>query len=171
MHIIILLILSIGVYNDLFAQSSLTKIKGGAEQVIEDAKWKNRILLVCSKSYNAPDASFFQQSYKNIDFAGFREREILIVSVLEKPRIAWVLSNNQYGSDPKMWIAPAETDVEKLTELGACHKGQNSVALIGKDGSMKKTWVGDFPKNEELFSLIDAMPMRQQEMRQQSDGN
>jgi len=37
--------------------------------------------------------------------------------------------------------------------------------LIGKDGGEKRRWQDSLPRGE-LFDTIDAMPMRQYEMRQ-----
>ncbi len=167
MRVIVLLGLSVGFFGFASAQSAIHRVPGGAEQILRTAKWENRILVTCSKSYDAPDTHFFQHFYKAHDASGFRERDILIVSVLDEPPIVWVLSNNRLGSDPRIWKSERDSDVQIMSELGQCKTGQNSIVLIGKDGELKKKWVGTAPSNVELFTLIDAMPMRQQKMRQQ----
>ncbi|MDB9741660.1 DUF4174 domain-containing protein [Akkermansiaceae bacterium] len=40
---------------------------------------------------------------------------------------------------------------------------ESSIVLIGKDGGVKRRW--NTLKLEEIFALIDSMPMRQNEMR------
>ena len=47
--------------------------------------------------------------------------------------------------------------------LGVEEKGF-AVVLVGKDGSVKKVWK-DPVDPKAIFSIIDAMPMRQQEMK------
>ena len=44
-------------------------------------------------------------------------------------------------------------------------RSENTVILIGKDGGIKLNRQ-DQTRLEDLFALIDAMPMRQEEMRQ-----
>lgn len=44
------------------------------------------------------------------------------------------------------------------------YEGQFHVSLIGKDGHLKSHWEAPVIP-EEVFSMIDAMPMRQSEMR------
>lgn len=70
---------------------------------------------------------------------------------------------------------PALTDrnIEVLTEaapgsklrksLGVAERGF-AVVLVGKDGGVKKIW-RDPVDPKSIFTIIDAMPMRQQEMR------
>ena len=47
--------------------------------------------------------------------------------------------------------------------LGVEEKGF-AVVLVGKDGSVKKVW-HDLVDPKQIFTVIDAMPMRQDEMR------
>jgi hypothetical protein len=70
---------------------------------------------------------------------------------------------------------PALTDrnIEVLTEaapgsklrksLGVAERGF-AVVLVGKDGGVKKIW-RDPVDPKSIFTVIDAMPMRQREMR------
>ena len=39
------------------------------------------------------------------------------------------------------------------------------MALIGLDGDIKRVWRDEMPDAETVFALIDAMPMRQQELQ------
>lgn len=60
-------------------------------------------------------------------------------------------------------LAAEERDL-LLLWTPALHEGQFHVSLIGKDGHLKNRWNAPVAP-EEVFSLIDAMPMRQNEMR------
>jgi len=46
-----------------------------------------------------------------------------------------------------------------------CGEGDQVTALIGLDGEIKQTWRDQVPSAETVFALIDAMPMRQQELQ------
>jgi hypothetical protein len=66
-----------------------------------------------------------------------------------------------------------QRNIEVLTEahpgsklrksLGVAEHGF-AVVLVGKDGSVKKVW-RDPVDPHQIFTIIDSMPMRQQEMR------
>jgi len=59
--------------------------------------------------------------------------------------------------------APAALD-QTLQSLFA--KADEEVLLIGKDGGLKEAWP-TLPSTQELATIIDSMPMRQQEMQRQ----
>ena len=46
-----------------------------------------------------------------------------------------------------------------------------AAALVGKDGGVKMRSTTPVPLQTDLYTLIDAMPMRQQEMRRQTGGS
>lgn len=131
---------------------------------IEDAQWRNRIIVTCSKSEPGGDVSFGAAYIDGIDRAGFIDRDILILHVLQKPRsgILAIAPTQQ----PQMKILKDEDQVAHVVKRAKCKSDKNAVALIGKDGQLKKVWRGRGPSNAELFGLIDAMPMRKMEMRE-----
>lgn len=47
----------------------------------------------------------------------------------------------------------------------ACQSAQESLCLIGKDGTLEARWLDQPPSDASLFAIIDAMPMRRQEIR------
>ena len=57
---------------------------------------------------------------------------------------------------------------ESKNELGALkqsfNKDEFKMLLIGKDGSVKKTYLKPTPM-DEIYEVIDSMPMRQEEMK------
>jgi hypothetical protein len=59
-----------------------------------------------------------------------------------------------------LWFRSADPDLRKRFGAGTSPLW----ILIGKDGSPKARW-SKVPSPDQLFGLIDAMPMRQAEMR------
>jgi len=58
-------------------------------------------------------------------------------------------------------ILRADGELRSSLKIG---DGSNVAILIGKDGTEKKRWDNP-PTPDEVFQLIDSMPMRQQEMQ------
>lgn len=135
----------------------------GPQNVLDEARWHNRLVVICSQKDGFRQNAFAADYLENIDRDGFKERDIMLLQILKKPRtgiLAILMTPEphlQLISDPDM--------VELISEKADCDSGQNSIALIGKDGGLKKIWRGYAPYNDSLFSVIDAMPMRQHEMR------
>lgn len=91
----------------------------------------------------------------NMDWDGFAERDLVVVSVRNGD--AYLI--NEVGQSSLI-------SDKVMTKIGAalfCAKGAD-VLLIGKDRGPKRQWRDTVPI-KELFETIDAMPMRQYEMR------
>lgn len=101
-------------------------------------RWKNRVLVLSASS--SDDVSLVKQrAVLASDRSGCSERELVAVEILGEQR------------------AKARKDLR----LG---EGFSAV-LIGKDGGVKLR--SDKPVTlDELYALIDAMPMRQREARE-----
>jgi len=93
----------------------------------------------------------------------WKSRVLLVRSAREDARLLefarmWSGTKNLLGAEERhlllLW-APAE---------GA---GDFGISLIGKDGGMKNEWK-EPASPADVFSLIDAMPMRREEMREES---
>jgi len=151
------------------AHAAPAQAQSVADEILQASEGLNRFIVTCSNTEGAPDTTFGMEYIKTIDGQAFIERDILMVSVMEEPRTAFILTPQSKGPYPNMWVAQMEADIKSLTEFAACKKGQNSVALIGKDGTTKRTWMDIAPTNEEMLAIIDAMPMRQEEMREKDE--
>lgn len=64
--------------------------------------------------------------------------------------------------DLKVFVNPETKEMQKLR-----NKTGFEVILIGKDGGVKKR-KAELMTTEELFGIIDAMPMRRSEMRRKN---
>jgi hypothetical protein len=110
-----------------------------AETDLSSFQWKNRVLVVLTPSAHDPRLGE-QQAIAAAAVAGFSERDLIVVA--------------EIGTD------------------GSLHRrfgtkvGDFQVVLVGKDGHSTLQWSKSV-SSEVLFSVIDKMPMRRDEMRQQ----
>ena len=116
---------------------------------LEDLQWKHRIILVFGNTESSNDAltTRFQQHMEDI-----HERDILYFLIGEN-----IVTN-------------ADSFLEKgytksLRKKYAVDEQTMSVILIGKDGGEK--YRRSYLDLEEIYGVIDVMPMRMREMQQQ----
>ena len=117
-------------------------------------QWKNRLLILFAPSEDAP----IYQSFKELLQRRTQEildRDLLIFHVLET------------GEGGLAHLPLNKGQVLFLRKRFSILPGQLIVILIGKDGEVKLR--GELPLGlSEIFSVIDAMPMRQREMRERA---
>ncbi|MCU0355573.1 MAG: DUF4174 domain-containing protein [Cytophagales bacterium] len=112
-------------------------------------RWKNRILLVFAQ--NATQVQKQLDQWQNAA-DGFRERQLLVIQALDK---SGVVAQNQ---------PLALADVQALRKQFNVRADEFAVVLVGKDGGEKRRWDKTVPP-DEIFAVIDAMPMRQSERK------
>ncbi|MEM6780242.1 MAG: DUF4174 domain-containing protein [Pseudomonadota bacterium] len=109
-------------------------------QSLEELRWQNRVLLVFNGDESVQDKVEAQAKIVVDHADGFAERDLIVRGITPAPDT--MARYMQFDVEPHQFI----------------------VILIGKDGGEKGRW--DKPvAAEELFALIDAMPMRQREMQ------
>ena len=116
---------------------------------LEDLQWQNRVILVFTNE-NLDNYSLYEKF--QVQQVEIEMRDILYFLFGKDVLTNYVgMLDQQTVRELKRKYQPLENEI--------------MVVLIGKDGSEKyrKTYL-DF---EEIFSIIDAMPMRQQEMAAQ----
>jgi Domain of unknown function (DUF4174) len=118
--------------------------------LLENYQWRNRLILVFAP---APEDELYQQQLEHLS----NENELL-----ERDLIVSHIFADQGGFTGKRRLSEEES--ETLREMFKVDKKTFAVVLIGKDGTEKQCWQEPV-KSAELYSLIDAMPMRQEEMR------
>ncbi|MDQ3396564.1 MAG: DUF4174 domain-containing protein [Deinococcota bacterium] len=111
---------------------------------LEGYSWKNRLLLVF-----APALEEYQEQKRLLvgQEAGLKDRDLLVFYLGEESPAGIEALKGRFGVGEEPFLA----------------------VLVGKDGGAK----GRFHKPvsaDELFSLIDGMPMRQQEMKTKACG-
>ncbi len=117
---------------------------------LSEYRWKNRLILLFSSQADNP---LYQQQRDLLraDQPGLDERDLLIFSVL----------SDRVASET------AIAGVERAATLRKRYRVDENTftfILIGKDGSEKMRSDTLVARNE-LYALIDAMPMRREEMR------
>lgn len=116
---------------------------------------KNRILILCSLKNG--DEKIVKKIYESTNWYEFAERDTTFVEI-SKNAVESVLGtkttnrarHHDYGNE--------------LRRRANCNDDLEFV-LIGKDTGVKARWTDDFTQ-EDLFSRIDAMPMRRYEMQE-----
>ena len=133
--------------------------------VIDDARWNARLLLMCGKEDAALGSPLQKAQFEIADWASYAEREITVVGVSLGTSIIFDTASFAAGGDGVNVHIWNDGDPE-LEQKADCLEGKPSLTLIGKDGGVKARW-DSAVFNEALFAIIDAMPMRQSEMRRQ----
>lgn len=121
-------------------------------QHFNNYKWKNRLLLVVSKP---ADSKALNQQLRilNSNTKGLEDRKLVIFKILPQSQKTPLKDDLWIYND--QWFQEYNTTHESF-----------KILLIGLDGSIKH--VQQTPITlEKLFSIIDAMPMRQAEMKHQ----
>lgn len=113
-------------------------------------------MLVFAPSENSPAYETQMQLFEGQE-TSFDDRNLLLVQILAEGESR---ANDQ-------WLD--EASAAKLRERFDVGKGEFCVILVGKDGTAKRR--DDVPvKPAVIFDEIDAMPMRQREIRERSNG-
>ena len=114
-------------------------------QQLSDFKWKNRVLIITNSPTHTNDFKKALQVIK--DSSKEIEQRDLIILIYKQ--------DNLYNLDDKeVLFKNSNTTIKHL----------NGFLLIGKDGGIKSKQ--PYPLQlEEIFELIDSMPMRRAEMK------
>ena len=122
---------------------------------LENYRWKNRVLLVFAPDER--DGLYQRQTaLANEARAGYRERDLVVVSVF-----------TESGRDEENSILQKGQTRQLRTDFRVSDS-QFCVILIGKDGG-EKLRQADVLAIEKLFGVIDAMPMRQSEVKRKNE--
>ncbi|MFS4484137.1 DUF4174 domain-containing protein [Hyunsoonleella sp. 2307UL5-6] len=118
-------------------------------QDIASLKWKHRILIIETNTLTNP-VYVEQIEHLALHAADLKDRKLII----------YQFNQDKYrlGINSKTTWKPTTTKIKK-THL------EYEITLIGLDGSVKLKQ-NSFLKTDTLFSIIDAMPMRQLEIIQ-----
>ena len=121
---------------------------------IRTYQWKNRLLFLFAPSEEDPSYRLLR---KEIDrqAKGVEDRDLLVFHILEK-------GVSRLGTEPL-----SSAQVLSLKKHLSAFPGKFMIILIGKDGGgkLRQDRLVDL---KEIFGIIDAMPMRQQEMRERT---
>jgi hypothetical protein len=121
-------------------------------QNLSEHQWKNRLLIVYTDDLNAEDYLQQLSELRKYD-AGLEERKLLIYKVHNNSFEVGLEENQEWK----------EITNESFWAQAQKPKNGLSITLIGLDGGTKNNITRVLPC-EELFALIDGMPMRKAEV-------
>jgi hypothetical protein len=129
---------------------------GGARMDFDlDAyQWKNRIILLFAPS---SDSDAYKRQMREFEGQGdgILDRDLIILKLFEN-------GESRFGD-----TSLSERVAPQMRRQFNVGEGKFSIFLMGKDGTIKLR--STVPVSvSEIFSLIDAMPMRQEEMRRKT---
>lgn len=130
----------------------------------DDLAWKARIILV--KAHEGSPSLKNQIKIIEDNNQAFKERDIIILFMRDKT----LSTNNLLNAFPLPSILD-ENWYEWIKGFIHGNTYKASVLLIGKDGGLKRIWTGnDLPvQSQEIFEVINSMPMRQQEIQNKDE--
>jgi hypothetical protein len=116
-----------------------------------DYQWENRLLVVSASAPGDPNLARQLQQVAATR-SEFAERDLVLIS----------LATDGTSQAGERQLDP--TQVEAIRAALGIDAGVFSVLLVGKDGGVKLSEEAVVPM-DDIYALIDTMPMRQQEMR------
>ena len=112
--------------------------------------WQNRLLLVFIPQVSDARLAVMEQTLASVE-CEFQDRDLLL---------------GVFATDAPGRIGAEKISADNVAALRSKYgikSHQFAVILVGKDGQPKST-LSQVPEIEQIFALIDTMPMRQQEM-------
>ena len=119
----------------------------------EAVRWEHRLLVISGNDASAAQQCRAFQAEEN----GLLERDLIVVDASEDPGVGEVGARAD--------IPPAAVFRDRFRMPADSFQ----VVLVGKDGGVKERRDELF-ETEAVFQIIDAMPMRMQEMREGGGG-
>ena len=120
-------------------------------QPFADYQWSHRLLLVFAPDLQNEEL-LEQQAHWSQVLEGMEERELKI----------WIITPEDMQGEPIPDPAPHLYDYYQVKTADF------EVILIGKDGGIKQRQ-NQLLTSQKLFAIIDAMPMRRNEIRQKNE--
>jgi len=118
--------------------------------------WQNRLMIIFTPALD--DRRLIHQRNLNVHaIEGLKERHMVVFAVIGDRRIG-----------PELGRAPASSAAaaEVLRQRFGVAPGHFAIVLVGKDGT-EKYRADDLVDPSVIFDIVDGMPMRRREMREQ----
>ena len=117
---------------------------------LQDFRWKNRVLVVFAPNASIPALKNVQESVDRMS-AEFEDRNLVLIELVDND-IARINGEDHHENMNKQFRDKFRVAVDSFR-----------IYLIGKDGGIKLKSDGQV-ELDEIFALIDTMPMRKREM-------
>lgn len=132
-----------------------------SSQTLEKHKWEHRILLViCGEIDNQSTIEDYSKQLQIIKYSaqGFKERKLMVYAIFSDRYRLLTLPTVQESQ----W-----TESPELFTVYNKQKKPFKIVLIGLDGGIKAERTS-LISSQELFDIIDGMPMRRSEMKRKN---
>ena len=126
------------------------QLANGQNDMLEQYQWENRLILLFGSISESAVEKQITELEK--DTEGITDRDLLIFHI-DRDEVRFIENSGNPASS-----------ANKLRNRYNIGEQEFHYILIGKDGGVKLN-KKEFVPNKDLFSVIDAMPMRQREMR------
>lgn len=123
-------------------------------QSLDAHRWENRVVIIKSSGDSTTEPYKEQFGMLEADPTRMEERKLILYLIVEDSYGIW-----RPGSEKTIW-KPLSNELTKKLDP----KKEFQVILLGLDGGVKLHREAVISK-EELFRIIDAMPMRISELR------
>ena len=127
---------------------------------LEAHRWEHRLLLVFAPPVRTDSLEAQRAQFEGHD-AGFRDRDLLLLTITGEA--AGTLREAPEGTERPL----TEPAARRLDDHFGVPTEAFRVLLVGKDGTEKRRDAEPVTARS-IFGTIDAMPMRQREMRDAS---
>ncbi len=135
----------------------------GSELVgLHQYRWHNRLIVIFAPSPDDPRYLEQHGSFNRVKESDMAGRDLLVFSCFPFSGIL-----ESYAQEPERQTFGARA-ADDLRKTFGVKLDEFQVVLVGKDGGEKRR-SGVFLAAEELLEQIDSMPMRQREIREQTD--
>jgi hypothetical protein len=119
---------------------------------LDDYKWKNRVVVLFATDAESDLYQSQMDKFESLE-SGIKDRDLLFISIFEE---GCSEINSKSISDK------SAASIRKQLRKG---KDPFQIVLIGKDGTVKLQR-NEILSPDELFDIIDQMPMRRREMKE-----
>ena len=127
---------------------------------LQDFHWQNRLIVDCDLTTRGPITGAARDVFDIVTDDEDNVRRLAVVQIVSESGAIFFVQDLGVES-----LALESEDRDRMMSLLNCGDGERVIGLIGLDGGVKHVWRDDIPSVDEVYALIDAMPMRLQEMR------
>ncbi|MEM8898151.1 MAG: DUF4174 domain-containing protein [Bacteroidota bacterium] len=122
------------------------------DDMLTKHRWKDRVILIFSPS---EQTRLYQDQIKlfSSESEGLKDRDLVLYELFP--------DSGRYEKSSSL----SKNSVNRLRKRFSISPEEVTVILIGKDGGEKARKRNEIFPIQELFALIDGMPMRRQEIR------
>lgn len=124
-------------------------------QELNDLKWKNRILIVKTLKSNSEKFKNQLREFENSN-EDFKERKLVLIAITKNVYSFVDFRTNHSGISGKVSEVISKNILDESNDF--------EIILIGLDGRIKLRQ-SQFLLDEDLLRIIDAMPMRRNEIK------